>query len=506
MENVKKDNNENVILRMNNISKTFGGTKALQNARLSVMAGEVHALMGENGAGKSTMMKILTGTVKADSGEIELNGKKAAISSAADAIKQGISIVNQELSPQPYMTVAENIFLFREHVFAHTGLLNKKVTNSAAQKILDDFGIDIDARTEMCKLSVAQMQMVEIIRAVVFDAKIIILDEPTSSLTNREVDILFTIIKDLKARGIAIIYISHRMEEIFEICDRVTVYRDGCYVDSKDIAKMNNDDLIYLMAGDIVEFAKAEVEIGAEVLSVKGLCGKGFYDISFDVHAGEIVGFYGLVGSGRSETMRAIFGLDSYDRGEIFLNGSQTSIKNARDAINQGIAMIPEDRKLYGLMLHRSIRENSSLASLYKAQKGMLLDEKRETKEVTERLNKLNLKAESIEATALSLSGGNQQKVVLAKWIMTQPKVLIMDEPTRGIDVAAKAQIHNMMCDFAKQGMAIILISSELPEVMNLSDRMFVYYEGKISGEYSREELVKVELAKKAVLTNAFGK
>lgn len=506
MENRKKDRDEKVILRMSNVSKTYGGTKALQNAQVSVRAGEVHALMGENGAGKSTMMKILTGTVRPDCGEIELNGQAATISSAADAINQGVSIVNQELNPQPYMTVAENIFLFREHVFARTGLLNKKATNQAAQKILDDFGIDINAKTEMCKLSVAQMQMVEIVRAVVFDAKIIILDEPTSSLTNREVDILFEIIRDLRARGMAIVYISHRMEEIFEICDRVTVFRDGCYVDTKDIASINNDDLIHLMAGDIAHFAKTEVNIGKTVLSVKGLCGKGFSDISFDVHAGEIVGFYGLVGSGRSETMRAIFGLDPLTDGKIFLNGNKIRIKNTRDAINQGIAMVPEDRKSYGLMLHRSIRENSSLASLYKTQKGILLNEMRETKKVTEQLNKLNLKAESVESTALSLSGGNQQKVVLAKWILTQPKVLIMDEPTRGIDVGAKTQIHNMMCDFARQGMAIILISSELPEVMNLSDRMFVYYEGGISGEYSRNELADVELAKKEVLTNAFGK
>lgn len=475
------------------------------DARLSVEPGEVHALLGENGAGKSTLMKVLMGMIKADQGVIRINGEEKKIDHALDALKLGLSIVNQELNPQPYMTVAENIFLHREHTFAKNIFLNQKKTIREAQKILDDLGFVIKADSPMTSLSIAEKQMIEIVKAVSFDARLVVLDEPTSSLTNREVDKLFGIIRELKARGIAIVYISHRMEELFEVCDRVSIYKDGHYVDTCVVKDITPQELIFKMAGNINEYDKAEAEIGETVLEVKNLTGQGFRNISFQLHKGEILGFYGLVGSGRSETMRAIFGMDPCQSGEILLEGKPLKVKNPRDAIKHGIALIPEDRKLLGIALNRPIRENASLASLYERQKGFLINEKREAKEVKDMTDRMSLKAGSLDDPVSSLSGGNQQKVVLAKWMLTEPKIMILDEPTRGIDVAAKAQIHRLMSDLAAQGMAIILISSELPEVMNMSDRMIIYFEGSTSAEISRGEIISGKANKETILTKVFG-
>ncbi len=493
------------FLEMSGIYKSFGGNHALKNASLSVEAGEVHALLGENGAGKSTLMKILMGLLSADAGTIRINGTEQKIENASDALRLGLSIVNQELNPQPYMTVAENIFLHREHVYGKSGFLNKKETNRAAQEVLDNLGFDIDARNRMADLSIAQMQMIEIVKAVSFDAKLVVLDEPTSSLTSREVDKLYEIIRDLKSRGIAIVYISHRMEELFEVCDRVSIYKDGEYVDTSVMKDITTKELIYKMAGDINEYDKDETKIGETILEVKSLTGKGFRNVSFKLREGEILGFYGLVGAGRSETMRAVFGIDSYESGSITLEGEDLRIRSPRDAIKSGIVMLPEDRKNLGAVLNRPIRENTSLASLYERQKGFLINKKKETQEVLEISRDLKLKAASIEHDVNSLSGGNQQKVVLAKWLLTNPKILILDEPTRGIDVAAKAQIHHLMSELAGQGMAIILISSELPEVMNMSDRLVVYYEGEIRGVLDRSEILSGTVTKETILTKAFG-
>ena len=476
------------ILECKGISKAFGGTQALKDVQLHVRPGEVHALLGENGAGKSTLMKIVIGLYHQDSGTMVFDGKPYQARGPVDAINSGISMIHQELNPEPHLTIAESIFLKRED---HTGIfLNKRKQNERTQKILDDFGFPYPADTLIRNLKLADVQMVEIIRAVSTNAKMIIMDEPTSSLDEQETQHLFRVIRDLKAKGVAIIYISHRMAEIYEICDSVSVFRDGEFIGTSALKDVTNDDLIAMMVGRRVknQFPKVECPIGDVVFKAEHLSGNGFEDISFEVHAGEILGFSGLVGSGRSETMRAIFGMDPIKSGTMYLNGQVFNRKNPGDSIRQGVCMVNEDRKGFGLCLHRSIRENTSLPSLPERQKGLLINQAREKKEVEEVSKTLLLKAASIEHTAYSLSGGNQQKVVIAKWVMAAPKLLIMDEPTRGVDVGAKTEIYKLINQLTESGMAVILISSELHEVMGMADRMIVMYEGKITGELSREE------------------
>ena len=349
--------------------------------------------------------------------------------------------------------------------------------------------------------------MIEIMKAVSCDAKLVIMDEPTSSLDNEETERLFQTIRQLKEKGVSVVYISHRMEEIFNICDTVSVFRDGHFIDCKPISQVTEESLISMMVGREVKnvFPKTECEIGDVVFKVEGLTGKGFRDISFEVRRGEILGLTGLAGAGRSETMRAIFGLDSLEAGHIYLDGKEIVNKNPRQAIENGIAMVNEDRRQYGLCLYRSISENISLPNLPVHQKGLLLNKKREKEENKEYANLLTVKAASLDQDAINLSGGNQQKVVLAKWLMTKPKVLILDEPTRGVDVGAKSEIHSLMCSFAAQGMAVILISSELPEVMAMSDRLLVYHEGRINGELFREDIVSGQITQEHVLAKEFG-
>ena len=495
------------ILECEGISKAFGGTQALADVELHIKKGEVHALLGENGAGKSTLMKIIIGLYKADQGSITFEGKPYSARGPADAMAAGISMIHQELNPEPYLTIAESIFLNREDVKKGIHFLDKKKTNERAEKILREFDFPKGARTMMEDLTLAQMQMVEIIKAVSCDSRVIIMDEPTSSLDSEETEHLFGTIRGLKEKGVAIIYISHRMEEIFEICDRVSVFRDGRYVGSREMEGVTTKELISMMVGRTVEnvFPKQECPIGDVVFRVEHLSGKGFEDISFEVRAGEILGISGLVGSGRSETMRAIFGLDPLTGGKIYLEGKEIVIKSARDAIAKGIAMVNEDRKTYGLCLFRSLRENISLPNLKRKQKRFILNQRREKEEVLEVSKKLTVKAAGIEADAYSLSGGNQQKVVLSKWIMAEPKVLILDEPTRGIDVGAKSEIHTLMCRFAAQGMAIIMISSELPEVMGMSDRILIYHEGRLNGEVSRREILSGGVTQEVILAKEFG-
>lgn len=495
------------ILECEGISKAFGGTQALSNVQLHIKPGEVHALLGENGAGKSTLMKIIIGLYKADSGSIVFGGKPYSARGPADAMAAGISMIHQELNPEPYLTIAESIFLNREDVKKGMPFLDKKKTNARAEQILKQFEFPKSAKTMMEDLTLAQVQMVEIIKAVSCDARVIIMDEPTSSLDSEETEHLFSTIRDLKEKGVAIIYISHRMEEIFEICDRVSVFRDGQYVGSRSMEGVTTKELISMMVGRTVDnvFPKQSCPIGDVVFRVEELSGNGFEDISFEVHAGEILGISGLVGSGRSETMRAIFGLDPLTGGKMYLEGKEIEIKNPKDAIAKGIAMVNEDRKTYGLCLFRSLRENISLPNLPRHQKKFFLNQKREKKEVQEVSKKLTVKAAGIEADAYSLSGGNQQKVVLSKWIMANPKVLILDEPTRGVDVGAKSEIHTLMCQFAAQGMAIIMISSELPEVMGMSDRILIYHEGKLNGEVAREEILGGGITQEVILAKEFG-
>lgn len=493
------------ILECKGISKSFGGTHALKNVDFRLKRGEVHSLLGENGAGKSTLMKIIIGLYRADEGEIFFDGQPYSARGPADAIAKGISMIHQELNPEPHLSIAESIFLNREDT---KGIfLNKKATNEKAQKILDNFGFKKSAITLMEDLTLAEAQMVEIIRAVSCNAKVIIMDEPTSSLDAEETNHLFRTIRELKEHGVAIIYISHRMDEIFQISDSVSVFRDGAYIGSQGINDVSREELISMMVGRKVEniFPKVDCPIGEVVFKAENLCGNGFQDISFEVHAGEILGFTGLVGSGRSETMRAIFGLDPLTGGKMYLNGKEIHIKSPTEAVRLGIAMVNEDRKDYGLCLHRSIRENISLPSLAEHQKKLFLNGRKERKEVEQVSKQLTVKAAGLEAEAYSLSGGNQQKVVLSKWIMAGPKLLILDEPTRGVDVGAKSEIHALMSKFASEGMAIIMISSELPEVMGMSDNLVIYHEGRIKGTVSRNEVLSGEETQETILTKEFG-
>lgn len=497
---------ENYILECSGISKAFGGTQALKDVELHIRPGEVHALLGENGAGKSTLMKIIIGLYKQDEGFITWNGQPYQARGPVDAINHGISMIHQELNPEPYLTIAETLFLKRESTKGRF-FLDKKAQNERAAEVLKKFDFPFSPKTQMKELTLAQVQMIEIIKAVSCDAKLIIMDEPTSSLDSEETEHLFRTIRNLREKGVSIIYISHRMDEIFEICDRVSVFRDGTYVNSCDMNDVTRDELISMMVGRNVKnvFPKVDCPIGETVFRVENLCGKGFENISFEVRAGEILGLSGLVGSGRSETVRAIFGLDPLTSGKIYLEGKEIKIKSPRDAIKRGICMVNEDRKGYGLCLQRSIRENISLPNLPEKQKGLLINQKREKAECDDVANLLTVKCASIEHTGLSLSGGNQQKVVLAKWIMASPKVLILDEPTRGVDVGAKSDIHALMCQFAAKGMAIIMISSELPEVMGMSDRILIYHEGHLNGCIDRSEIINDTVSQKEILTKEFG-
>ncbi len=506
MEKTTESKND-YIMECKGITKLFGGTRALDGVDLRIKKGEVHALLGENGAGKSTLMKIVVGLHKPDAGSILFEGKPYSAKGPAEAIRAGVSMIHQELNPEPHLTIAESIFLKREDTYGKSPFLNKKETNKKAKEILDRFDFKIAPNVLMEELTLAQVQMIEIIKAVSCQARLIIMDEPTSSLDSEETQHLFKTIRDLKEKGVSIIYISHRMEEIFEICDTVSVFRDGRYIDTKSMDGVTNDELISLMVGRKVDqiFPKTSCPIGDVVFSAQGLSGKGFSDIGFDVHAGEILGISGLVGSGRSETVRAIFGLDSLSSGKLTLNGKEIRIRKPSDAIKHGICMVNEDRKGYGLCLFRSLRENISLPTLPVKQKGLMINRKKEKKETIEMANMLTVKMSGIEADCHSLSGGNQQKVVIAKWMMANPKVLILDEPTRGVDVGAKSEIHTLMCQFASRGMAVIMISSELPEIMGMSDRILVYHEGKLNGEVARADILSGKIDQEDILSMEFG-
>lgn len=498
------DSNE-YILECHGLSKAFAGTKALTDVDMMIRPGTVHALMGENGAGKSTLMKCIIGLHEQDTGTITFEGEPYKVKSPAEAAIKGVSMVHQELNVEPYLTIAENIFLHREDVKGP--FLDKKATLKKAQKLLDDFSFDLPAKTEMQHMPLAKAQMVEIIKAVSQNARLIIMDEPTSSLDSEETEHLFQTIRNLKEQGKTIVYISHRMEEIFKICDDYTVFRDGHSVGCGHVADITTADLVTMMVGREVKniFPKVDCSIGEIELEVKNLTGKGFKDISFNVRKGEILGLTGLVGAGRSETVSAIFGLIPPDSGQIFLEGKEIKNRSTTQAIAHGIAMVNEDRKHYGLCLMRSLRENISLPNLKSRQKGLLLHQKREKQECASYAKEMTVKSAGLEIEAFSLSGGNQQKVVLAKWLMANPKVLILDEPTRGVDVGAKAEIHTQICKLAARGIAIIMISSEMPEIMGMSDRILVYHEGRINGEISREEILSGAVTQETILAKEFG-
>ena len=492
------------VLRMANIDKRFGGVHALDHVTFEVRKGEVHVLMGENGAGKSTLMKILDGLYEADEGEIYLDGEKVNIKSPVEAKALGVAMIHQELSMCANMTVAENIFRGEEPTNKF-GLVDYKTMNKNAQKILDDMGMALNARSQVRDLSIAEQQMVEIAGAVSRNAKVVIMDEPTSSLTEKEIKELFVIVNDLKAKDVGIIYISHRMNETFEIGDRITVLRDGGYVATCDVAGLTEDDIIEMMVGRSIGevYAGERAEGGEVVLDVQHVSNEKLKDCSFQLRKGEILGFSGLVGAGRTELMRAIFALDKIDSGEITLFGKKVHFKNPQQAIDAGIGMVPEDRRGCGLVLGHSVGTNLTITVLKKFIKGIRVDKKKENAIIDEYWQKLSIKTTGPQQICGDLSGGNQQKVVISKWLAAEPRILIMDEPTRGIDVGAKHEIYQLMRQLAKEGVSIIFVSSDLPEIINMSSRVVVMHEGEISAilDGATEEFTQQKIMRFATTT-----
>lgn len=479
------------LLEMKAISKSFPGVKVLEDVQFSLRSGELHALMGENGAGKSTLMKILCGIYSKDSGTVTVKGKTEEISSTNVAEALGISIIHQELNLIPYLSVMENIFLGREFTLGKTKFINWRMMRQEAERYLKQLGMEIDPRTIVEELSVGQQQMVEIAKALSIQADILVLDEPTAALTDREIEKLFAVIASLKAKGVGMIYISHRMEEIFRISDRITVLRDGKYIGTKQTKDTNMDELVRMMVGrDIKDrFPKVLLTPGEERLRVEGISlGSKLRDISFTVRSGEIVGIAGLMGAGRTEVAKVLFGAEPATAGKIYISGEERTIRKPMDAIRAGIALVTEDRKQEGLILSLSIRENISLPNLDKLSASGFMKRGKEEILSEETIEKLHIKTPHAEQIVGALSGGNQQKVVIGKWLAAKPKILILDEPTRGVDIGAKKEIYDLMNRLAGEGVAIIMISSELPEVLGMSDRILVMHEGRITAELSREQ------------------
>lgn len=481
---------------MEDIHKAFGANKVLQGVNFELKPGEVHALMGENGAGKSTLMNILTGLFHQNQGKITIDGKETVFSNSKEAEEAGLAFIRQELNIWPQMTVLENLFIGRE-IRNALGVLKEKEMKAVADRVFKRLNISIPLNKLAGECSVGEQQMIEIAKALMLDAEVIIMDEPTAALTDREIRMLFKIMKELTASGVSLVYISHRMEEIFEICDRITVMRDGVSVATSFIKETSFDEIVKQMVGRELEdrYPERNPTYGEMVLEVKGLTRTGvFEDVHFSIKEGEILGISGLMGAGRTEIMRSLFGIDPYDRGEVIMNGQSISIKSPSDAAKHGLAFITEDRKDEGLVLDFSIRENIGLPNLDSFSTNGVMKAKDEKEFVSLMIERLKVKTESEETTAGNLSGGNQQKVVIAKWVGTSPKILIMDEPTRGIDVGAKREIYNLMNELTERGLAILMVSSDLPEVLGMSDRILVIHEGKITGELSREEATQEKI------------
>lgn len=477
-------------IEMRGIDKSFGSNQVLKQAGFTLESGEVHALMGENGAGKSTLMKILTGVYTKDAGTVLVDGKEVNYKNPQEAEKAGIVFIYQELNVMFDLTVEENLFMGKE-IHGKFGICDKKAMQKKAQEALNILGVNISPKTVMAELSVGQQQMVEICKALMADAKVIIMDEPTAALTQSETVALFKVIESLRKKGVSMVYISHRMEEIFELCDRITVLRDGSYIGVKNIPETNMNEIVKMMIGREIgeRYPSRNVKIGKEVLKVKELTRKGtFHDVNFSVRAGEVLGVSGLMGAGRTEIMQAIFGNLSYESGTIEIDGKEVKISNPRQAMEHGIGFITEDRKTEDLMLDKSIRENISLCNLRRISKSSVISREAEKNMVAEAIKDLHIKCFGSYHECNNLSGGNQQKVVLAKWILTNPKILILDEPTRGVDIGAKKEIYSIINKLAAQGVAIIMVSSELPEVLGMSDNIMVVREGEVRGIISYEE------------------
>lgn len=481
------------LLELRNISKYFPGVKALEGIDLDIYPGEIHGIIGENGAGKSTLIKILTGAHNNDEGKIFIEGEEVKIHGPRDAMNYGITAIYQELNTIPHLTVAENVYLGRElKTSEKRGFLKIKEMREKSKALLNDLGQDIDTSLIVSKLGIGKQQMVEIAKALSINTKILIMDEPTASLTDREVKELLRTVKELKAKGISVIYISHRLEEVMEICDTITVMRDGKKIETRHRSEVDSiDTLIKLMVGRSLEqqYPKIKVQIGEEALRVENLTKEGvFKNINFNVHKGEIVAVAGLVGAGRTEVMRTIFGVDSYDYGDIYISGNKVNIKCPRDAMNLGIAFLTEDRKGQGLILDQDINYNVNISSLDKMKKRVLLNITNMKDRAINNIKQLNIKPQKQDFIVGQLSGGNQQKVVIGKWLNTNASIFIIDEPTRGIDVGSKVEVYNVLNELIKKGSAVIMVSSELPEVLGISDRIFVMHEGEMKAEINIEE------------------
>jgi inositol transport system ATP-binding protein len=492
---------DDVLLRMEGISKTFPGVRALDDVHLEVRAGTVHALMGENGAGKSTLMKVLIGMYQPDAGTITIGGEQVVIPDTAAAFRLGISMIHQELSPVPEMQVHENIYLGREPL-NRVGLVDKRRMVADTKALFDKWQIAIRPRAVMKNLSVAETQMVEIAKAISYDSRLVIMDEPTSAITEREVEHLHRMIRSLRESGVAIIYITHKMDEVFKISDYVTVFRDGKHVATQPASELDRGKLISLMVGRELThmFPKEEVPVGDVVMSVKGLTRIGsandisIRDISFDIRRGEILGLAGLMGAGRTEVLEAIFGVRPIDAGDITIKGKPVRIREPADAIHHGLGLLTEDRKLTGIMGVLSVADNMTVASLDRYSPRGWLQKRRLNAAAQRQREALAIKTPTLAQLIKLLSGGNQQKVLVSRWLLTTPDILMIDEPTRGIDVGAKAEIHRLMSALAKEGKAILMVSSELPEILGMSDRVLVMHEGKLTGEFSRAEVTQEKI------------
>lgn len=492
-----------VILTMKGIDKSFPGVHALDHVNLEVRKGEVHALMGENGAGKSTLMKVLTGIYSKDEGTITYEGKEVEFSNPRAAQDAGIVIVHQELNMLGHLTVAQNIFIGRE--IMNGKLIDDKKMNEEARKLFDQLGIDIDPKETMSRLTVGKQQMCEIAKAISHEAKVIIFDEPSAALTEAEIEELFKIIRDLREKQMGIVYISHRMDEIKVITDRVTVMRDGGYVGTLITKDSTKDDIINMMVGRVIyEDPKTESAVAKDapvVLKVEHLnAGRMVRDVSFELRKGEILGFSGLMGAGRTETARALFGADPKESGDIYVNGQKVEIKTPQDAVKCGIGYLSEDRKRYGIVVDKTVAENSTMASLENFMKGLFIDKKKEDQVAQQYVETLKTKTPGVDQLVVNLSGGNQQKVVIAKWLVRNCDILIFDEPTRGIDVGAKSEIYQLMNELVAEGKSIIMISSEMTEILRMSDRIVVMCEGRKTGELDIAEATQERIMHAATL------
>ncbi|MEC0226019.1 sugar ABC transporter ATP-binding protein [Paenibacillus alba] len=494
-----------ILVRMEGIEKHFPGVHALHQCRLELAAGEVHALVGENGAGKSTLMKIATGVYQKDEGRILVKGEEVDFSNTRAAQLMGISMIHQELNLMPDLTIAQNIFIGREPRWGMKLFVDDRKLNEQAQRLLEEMNLQLDPRTKVAELTVAKQQMVEIAKALSFQSEVLIMDEPTAALTNAEIEDLFRIIEQLRGRGVGIVYISHRMEELKRITDRITVMRDGRYIDTVQTKDTSIEQIITMMVGRELFVASQQQESdtsGARVLEVKNLNrGSAVKGVNFHLGKGEILGFAGLMGAGRTEVARAIFGADALDTGEIFIHGNKVQIKAPHEAVKHGIGYLSEDRKRYGLMVDMDVKTNIAIASYRQVRRllGWMNDSKMD-QSASRFVEALQIKTPSIHQQVKFLSGGNQQKVVIGKWLLRDCDILIFDEPTRGIDVGAKTEIYKLLDELASQGKSIIMISSELPEILRMSHRIMVMCEGRITGELRREDATQEAIMKYATM------